>query len=84
MQYAHAPSRRKTKSDQKSQAGQPLRNCALAPTLEHGNQSNEKQDDSATGENLQKHDLSPPQLPFRNRSQFFANRAAARSDADHA
>jgi len=42
MKNVSAPMRRKTEGDQKSQAGNALRQRILAPTLEHSNQSNEE------------------------------------------
>ncbi len=45
--------------DNKHQAEQTARNCALAPALEHGNRSNEEQQDCTHGNNLVPHEAAP-------------------------
>jgi len=45
--------------DNKHQADQATGNCALAPALEHGNRSNEEQQDCTRGNNLVPHEATP-------------------------
>jgi hypothetical protein len=46
-QGAKAPDRGKTENDDEGQAGQAARSCVLAPSLEHGDHSNHKQQNCA-------------------------------------
>jgi hypothetical protein len=57
--------RGETKRDQKNQTGHPLWSRVLAPSLEHGNQSNEKYGDGADSKNLHQHNRGP--FPCDNR-----------------
>jgi len=40
-----------------------IRGCAFAPALEHGNNSNNKENDGADAEDLQQHDRTPLSFP---------------------
>jgi len=56
-----------------------LGKSTFAPALEHGNQSNEEQNDGATGKNLHQHDMSPLSLSessVRNFNSFCSDLAA--------
>ena len=45
--------------DNKHEAEQAARNCALAPALEHGDRSNEEKQDCTYGNSLMPHEAAP-------------------------
>jgi len=59
-QGSYSPSRRQPEQRHESYADETTGNCALAPTLEHRNHSNEKQNNRNEGKNLQQHQLLLP------------------------
>jgi len=56
VQNPRAPMGGETKQDQENYAGQPLGSCALAPALEHGNQSNKEKEECSAAQNSYQHD----------------------------
>ena len=56
-QGSRSPGRRGAQQQNEKDADEPAGYCALAPALEHGDDSNEEKNDHDGAENLQQHDL---------------------------
>ena len=58
QQSAHAPKSGEGEGNQEAEADEASRGGAFAPALEHGDQSNHKQDDGDDGKSLHPHGVS--------------------------
>jgi hypothetical protein len=56
-QRAGAPERGRSQQYNEKDPDESIRDCAFAPALEHGRQSNEKEDDREYRKALQQHDF---------------------------
>jgi hypothetical protein len=58
-QRAHSPGGGDAEGQEEAQAESATAQCALAPALEHGHQSNHKEDEGQAAEQLDPHNYSP-------------------------